>query len=128
MKTPKCPLCDGLFVLDNNLFQKIPVGSCYCLTTRVYIYKCSVCHLAAKYGETPKQARYYAEELISKFPPIMRVQEGDLIAFHTGNSIKIRKIQAIDKENCRLQTDIGIVYANAVFRWPWELEQEGDGE
>ena len=63
-------------------------------------------------------------ELVAKFPPIMRVQEGDLIAVHTGNAIKIQKIKAIDKEQCLIQTGIGIVYADAVLKWPWELEKK----
>ena len=66
------------------------------------------------------------EKLVSKFPPIMRVQEGDLIAVHTGNAIKIQKIKAINKENFLLQTSIGIVYIDAVLKWPWELEQKGE--
>lgn len=127
-KTLKCPLCDGLFVLNNNLFQKIPVGSCYCLTTRVYIYKCSVCHLAAKYGETPKQARYYAEELISKFPPIMRLGQGDNVMVRFSDDTHTVLYTNVDRGKIYLQD----VYGNAlpydvdeIKQWPWELEQKG---
>lgn len=96
--------------------------------TQLYYYECIGCPLATTPVDSAQEADNQLKDLISRFPPIMRVENGDLIAVHTGNSIKIIKIQAIDKENCLLQTDIGIVYTDAVWKWPWELKQKGDAE
>lgn len=118
MKTPKCPLC-------GTPLKAIRGYDVHGITTD-WVAGCYNCFFqSSHFWKTKKACIEDMDRLVSLFPPIMRVENGDLIAFHTGNSIKIRKIQAIDKENCRLQTDIGIVYANAVWKWPWELEQKG---
>lgn len=126
MKTLKCPLCGGVPQLTTKQIDEIEVCQILCecgLGTEVNEY-----WLDPKDDPEEDELRAWKdwEKLVSKFPPIMRVQEGDLIAVHTGNAIKIQKIKAINKENFLLQTSIGIVYIDAVLKWPWELEQKGE--
>lgn len=121
MKTPKCPLC-------GTPLKAIRGYDVHGITTD-WVAGCYNCFFqSSHFWKTKKACIEDMDRLVSLFPPIMRVENGDLIAVHTGNSIKIIKIQAIDKENCLLQTDIGIVYTDAVWKWPWELKQKGDAE
>lgn len=116
-KTPKCPLC-------GTPLKAIRGYDVHGITTD-WVASCYNCFFqSSHFWKTKKACIEDMDRLVSLFPPIMRVQEGDLIAVHTGNAIKIQKIKAIDKEQCLLQTGIGIVYADAVLKWPWELEQK----
>lgn len=126
MKNIECPLCGGAPQFATKQIDEIEVCQILCecgLGTEVNEY-----WLNPKDDPEEDELRAWKdwEKLVSKFPPIMRAREGDLIAVHTGNAIKIQKIKAINKENFLLQTSIGIVYIDAVLKWPWELEQKGE--
>ena len=64
MKNLKCPLCGGSF----ELFEE---------GANIYLYQCLDCPLASSVSYTEKGALENAKELISKFPPIMRIHQGD---------------------------------------------------
>ena len=115
MTTPKCPLCGGSF----ELFEE---------GANIYLYQCLDCPLASSVSYTEKGALENAKELISKFPPIMRLNVGDnLTYFGTSDFVTVvRK----DMESCEIQIEtpegeLYIIEPKDVHKWPWELEQKG---
>lgn len=77
---------------------------------------------------TPQEAAEAWNELVSKFPPIMRLKPGDLI-----------KIRKLPDNFFVIKTDVekGVIRAGSTYgysmsyvpedveQWPWELEQKG---
>ncbi len=128
MKKLLCPLCGGLLELDDYLFQNVPLGYGRYESRQVYIYQCSECRLSAEYGETPEEARRYAEELISEFPPFMRVYQGDNLKLDFDDDILTVIGKDTDRckiylEDCKGNTEIAT--PDDVDQWPWEIEQKG---
>lgn len=66
MKTPKCPVCGNEMQLQSDEI-------CSGYYTPLYYYECIGCPLATTPADTAKDAENQIKELISKFPPIMRV-------------------------------------------------------
>lgn len=113
MKTLRCPLCGGSF----ELFEE---------GANIYLYQCLDCPLASSVSYTEKGALENAKELISKFPPIMRLNQGDKLKFF--NHQMRQKIASIEKVNLKagwIKTNKGFARPDDVILWPWELKQEG---
>lgn len=120
MKTPKCPLCGNEMQLRSD-----EVCSGYYMP--LYYYECIGCPLATTPVDTAKEAENQIKDLISKFPPIMRLKPGDLI-----------KIRKLPDNFFVIKTDVekGVIRAGSTYgysmsyvpedveQWPWELKQK----
>lgn len=118
MKNLKCPLCGGSF----ELFEE---------GANIYLYQCLDCPLASSVSYTGKGALENAKELISKFPPIMRIHQGDNLKLDFEDDILTVIGKDTDRckiylEDCKGNTEIAT--PDDVEQWPWELEQKGDAE
>lgn len=115
MKTHQCPICGS----KRTFLDIIPQG---------YQYLCTQCGLCALRQFTPQEAAEAWNELVSKFPPIMRLKPGDLI-----------KIRKLPDNFFVIKTDVekGVIRAGSTYgysmsyvpedveQWPWEIEQKG---
>ena len=115
MKNLKCPLCGGSF----ELFEE---------GANIYLYQCLDCPLASSVSYTEKGALENAKELISKFPPIMRIHQGDNLKLDFEDDILTVIGKDTDRckiylEDCKGNTEIAT--PDDVEQWPWELEQKG---
>lgn len=113
MKKLKCPLCGGSFELFDEGIS-------------TYLYQCLDCPLASEVSCTEDGALENAEELVSKFPPIMRVQKGDKIIYF--NNMYHRQggvVMGVDFTTMRILLEDGSTPSEMVVKWPWELEQKG---
>ena len=92
--------------------------------------KCPLCGTNSEYflcaiGTNP----YYAtKEYVSKFPPIMRLGQGDNVMVRFSDDTHTVLYTNVDRGKIYLQD----VYGNAlpydvdeIKQWPWELEQKG---
>ena len=115
MKNLKCPLCGGSF----ELFEE---------GANIYLYQCLDCPLASSVSYTEKGALENAKELISKFPPIMRIHQGDNLKLDFEDDILTVIGKDTDRckiylEDCKGNTEIAT--PDDVEEWPWELKQKG---
>lgn len=115
MKTPKCPLCGGSF----ELFEE---------GANIYLYQCLDCPLASSVSYTEKGALENAKELISKFPPIMRLNQGDNVLIWLSDDIYTVLGTDLEAGKIHLQDvygDADSYYPTNIKKWPWEFEQKG---
>lgn len=127
MKTFRCPVCGHFLLLFDDLFQQEAMDYGYYEDRSVFFYLCSNCTLASEYGITEEEAFKKAEELISKFPPIMRVHSGDKIRHIYQRGYYRSQPQIITEVNVqkgvmKVEGHIGLIHPNEVTTWPWELE------
>lgn len=127
MKDIKCPLCGGKpeYILEE--------GDGHC--EYAGCPKCGL-YAAPSWGDwncNPNEEDTWQRwrDLVSKFPPIMRVQVGDnLTYFGTSDFVTVvRK----DAESCEIQIEtpegeLYIIEPKYVHKWPWELEQKEGGK
>lgn len=116
MKTPKCPICGTVL----QFFHELKFGG----LGRV---GCSSCEWVT-FLASPPQAWKAAEEFISKFPPFMRVHQGNNLKLDFNDDILTVIGKDTDRgklylENCR--GDVEIATPDDVDQWPWEIEQKG---
>lgn len=126
MTTPKCPLC-GKAVKAVRSSGQTPLWRAGC-------FECM--WGTALFSSTKQGALQEANELISKFPPIMRAQVGDVIKYSKGDlDFKLAKVAK------KAMSDNGVLYlivqrldhpeweedinSTNIIAYPWELEQEG---
>lgn len=124
MKTPKCPLCG-----KEMQFRSDEVCSGYYI--QLYYYECIGCPLATTPVDSAQEADNQLKDLISRFPPIMRLKPGDPI-----------KIKKMPDNFYVINTDVerGLIHLFSTYdysmfyhpevvdKWPWEIEQKGDAE
>lgn len=128
MKTPKCPLCGKILDLNDFLYHKEHMGyGCHEYET-AYFYECPDCQLSTEWATTPEEALKYAENLISEFPPFMRVYQGDNLKLDFDDDILTVIGKDTDRckiylEDCKGNTEIAT--PDDVDQWPWEIEQKG---
>ena len=118
MKTLKCPICGS----KRTFLDIIPQG---------YQYICTQCGLCALRQFTPQEAAEAWNELVSKFPPIMRVWPGDKLQVEDGSIcevINVNKNLAMMDVRRGEGKPVFTIADTHVIRWPWELEQEGGTE
>ncbi len=78
--------------------------------------------------DAPEMAWGDAEELISKFPYIMRVHPGDNLLLKFNGDIFTVMDKNLYHSKLYLEDccgDVVLVRPDEVYKWPWELEQEG---
>lgn len=112
MKKLKCPICGS----ERTFLDIIPQG---------YQYLCTQCGLCALRQFTPQEAAEAWNELVSKFPPVMRVQKGDKIIYF--NNLYHRQggvVMGVDFTTMRILLEDGSTPPDMVVKWPWELEQK----
>lgn len=127
MKDIKCPLCGGKpeYILDE--------GDGHC--EYAGCPKCGL-YAAPSWGDwncSPNEEDTWQRwrDLVSKFPPIMRVKVGDKVeVLETGNKSLISEVRQVRVK----QGVIAVIGSRRlyntidVFRWPWELERKGGAE
>lgn len=118
MKTPKCPICGTVL----QFFHELKFGG----LGRV---GCSSCEWVT-FLASPPQAWKAAEEFISKFPPIMRVCPGDTVELYNSDEPKTVVGKSAEAGELYLKVDEAgweteTARADDIYRWPWELGQEG---
>jgi len=124
-------LCGGTFDLFSDLYDWDSSCGNY---NSVHRYVCDKCGLTSFWDTTEKGALKELKELINRFPPIMRVQEEDVILCYSGCGECLAKVKKKCKgknKNIYLKVEfLGIgdnygVYPYQIIKWPWELKQEG---
>ncbi len=120
MKTPKCPLCGKIFKLS-TIENK----------GQLHFFACYKCNYQLRMSPRKDFALEYANDFISKFPPIMRLKPGDLI-----------KIRKLPDNFFVIKTDVekGVIRAGSTYgysmsygaedieQWPWEIMQKKGGQ
>lgn len=112
MKNIKCPLCG-----EEYEFNKITISKKY----EYRQARCLVCKYSLDLSNTMTGAKKIAEEFISKFPPFMRVHEGNIVEILRLYGPRPEKINSIE------------IYINStsidnITKWPWEFKQEEGAE
>ncbi len=126
METYKCPLCGKEIVLQNNVYDEDFFTGRY---TQMYYYECISCPLATTPVDTAKEAENQIKDLISRFPPFLRVWPGDKLQVEDGSVCEVMKV---DKKLTTMDVRRGegrpvfTIADTHVLRWPWEIEQKGD--
>lgn len=131
MKDIKCPLCGGTPQFVTKDIDEIEVCQILC--------KCGLATEVNEYWLDPKddpeedELRAWKdwEKLVSKFPPIMRLRQGDNVLVwlsddtHTvlGTDLASGKIHLQD-----VYGDADSYHPDGIKKWPWELEQKGGAE
>lgn len=123
MKDIKCPLCGGKP-------EYIEFG-CGDGESDLIQCNCGLCTPAGSYPNGEEDCWKDWEKLISKFPPIMRLNQGDNVLvwlsddIHTvlGTDLALGKIHLQD-----VYGDADSYDPAGIKKWPWELEQKEGAE
>ena len=117
MKTPKCPVCGNEMQLQSDEI-------CSGYYTPLYYYECIACPLATTPADTAKDAENQIKELISKFPPIMRVWPEDTVVWkNTPVTILDKDVPCGELLVINSQGRKFLIPHHAIEKWPWELER-----
>lgn len=123
MKDIKCPLCGGKP-------EYIEFG-CGDGESDLIQCNCGLCTPAGSYPNGEENCWKDWEKLISKFPPIMRVNQGDNVLVWLSDDIHTVLGTDLEAGKIHLQD----VYGDAdsydpagIKKWPWELEQKEGGK
>lgn len=121
MKDIKCPLCGKKL----KKCQSDTQGICYFCDTCLYNIHGRPGSYWGRGYKTIEETYHAAEAFISKFPPIMRLRQGDFITYLSryGQRIAYAQIHKIDSYKCVIETSRGTCRPDDVLKWPWELDQ-----
>ena len=119
MKDIKCPLCG-----TNSEYFLCEIGTNPYYATTAKLFGCPTCKIGFNHPDGWK-------EYVSKFPPIMRLRQGDNVLvwlsddIHTvlGTDLASGKIHLQD-----VYGDADSYPPDGIKKWPWELEQKGGAE
>ncbi len=89
MKTLKCPLC-------GNEMQLCSDDVCSGYYVQLYYYDCIGCPLATTPVDSAKEAENQIKDLISRFPPIMRVWPGDKLQVEDGSICEVNQVSTAE--------------------------------
>ncbi len=127
MKDIKCPLC------GENPEYILEEGDGHC--EYAGCPKCGL-YAAPSWGDwncSPNEEDTWQRwrDLVSKFPPIMRLNVGDSLTYF-GTSDFVTVVRK-DMESCEIQIEtpegeLYIIEPKDVHKWPWELERKGGEE
>lgn len=130
MKDIKCPLCDSKLV-KRCAYDYESIVALTCLNCGYQILDEVDLNLIRnnEYNHALSISDHEAaERFISKFPPIMRLRQGDNVMVHFGDGAHTVLYTNVDRGKIYLQD----VYGNAqsydvdeIEKWPWELERKG---
>ncbi|MEZ3488445.1 hypothetical protein [Akkermansia muciniphila] len=131
MKKLLCPLCGEMPKFVTKDIDEIEVCQILCecgLATEVNEY-----WLLPKGDPEEDELRAWKnwKKLVSKFPPFLRVHQGDNLKLDFEDDILTVIGKDTDRgklylENCR--GDVEIATPDDVDQWPWELKQKGGDE
>lgn len=121
MKTPKCPLC-------GTPLKAIRGYDVHGITTD-WVAGCYNCFFqSSHFWKTKKACIEDMDRLVSLFPPIMRLGQGDNVMVRFSDDTHKVLYTNVDRGKIYLQD----LYGNAlpydvdeIKQWPWELEQKG---
>lgn len=117
MKPPKCPLCGHEMQLQSD-------EVCSGYYTPLYYYDCIACPLATTPADTAKDAENQLKELISQFPPIMKVWPEDTVVWkNTSVTILDKDVPCGELLVINSQGRKFLIPHHAIEKWPWELEK-----
>lgn len=117
MKTLKCPLCGNEMQLQSDEI-------CSGYYAPLYYYECIGCLLATTPADTAKDAENQIKELISKFPPIMRVWPEDTVVWkNTPVTILDKDVQYGELLVINSQGSKFLLDPPDIEKWPWEIKQ-----
>lgn len=114
MKTHQCPICGS----KRTFLDIIPQG---------YQYICTQCGLCALRQFTPQEAAEAWNELVFKFPPIMRLGQGDNVLIWLSDDIYTVLGTDLEAGKIHLQDvygDADSYYPTNIKKWPWELNRK----
>ena len=117
MKTPKCPLCGKIFKLS-TIENK----------GQLHFFACYKCNYQLRMSPRKDFALEYANDFISKFPPIMRLGQGDNVMIWLSDDIYTVLGTDLEAGKIHLQDvygDADSYYPTNIKKWPWEFEQKG---
>lgn len=121
--TPKCPLCGGKP-------EYIEFG-CGDGESDLIQCNCGLCTPAGSYPNGEENCWKDWEKLVSKFPPIMRLRQGDNVMVYFSDGPHTVLYTNVDRGKIYLQD----IYGNAqsydvdeIEKWPCEVEQKGENE
>lgn len=123
MKDIKCPLCRTTYTLST---YGIPEQGCV-----AYSFECEKCRYELSRYKTLDGAVSSAKKFISKFPPIMRLNQGDNIKVRFTDGIGTVLYTDLEQGKIFFQDVYGdgsYCHPDFVYQWPWELEQKGGAE
>lgn len=124
MTTPKCPLCGGTpeYILEEG------DGIC----EYAGCPKCGL-YVAPSWGDwncSPNEEATWQRwrDLVFKFPPIMRVNQGDNVLVWLSDDI--HTVLGVDLEAGKIHLqdvygDAESCYPNGIKKWPWEIKKKG---
>lgn len=122
MNTPKCPLCGHEMQLQSDVYDEDLYTGYY---TPLYYYECINCPLATTPTDTAKDAENQLKELISQFPPIMKVWPGDTVVWkHTPVTVLDKEVLYGELLVINSQGSKFLLDPPDIEKWPWELEQQ----
>lgn len=128
MKDIKCPLCGNEITLKyalNTFFAREHYND-------KYYCGCSECEWGVTMAKgTPELAWKDVEKFLAKFPPIMRLNQGDNVLVWLTDDI--HTVLGVDLESGKIHLqdvygDAESCYPSGIKKWPWELEQKGGGQ
>lgn len=106
-----CPLCGG----EPKRFQSL-------FRLGVYSYGCPDCEFTTFWGAGLEWSAW--EALVSKFPPISRLQLGDELMICNGDIITVEWISP--EKDYFYNTESSTSWDSSdVLLWPWELKEKG---
>lgn len=115
MKTLKCPLCGEELAPSVQRYG--------------FEYVCWKCKWqTASLCPTEQGAKKAAQKLISKFPPIMRLNQGDNVLIWLSDDIYTVLGADLEAGKIHLQDvygDADSYYPTNIKKWPWEFDQKG---
>lgn len=121
MKKLQCPLCGGNITIEKRvLYSDRPL---------LFHAGCEQCRWETNRGyAAEKDAWKDAEKFVSKFPPIMRLGQGDNVMVRFSDDTHTVLYTNVDRGKIYLQDVYGNVLpydVDEIKQWPWELEQKG---
>ena len=120
MSAPKCPLC-------GETPEYLEFGCGDGESDHIWC-KCGLCTSAGSYPNGEEECWKDWKELVSKFPPIMRVCPGDNIRVRFTDGISTVLYTDLNQGKIFIKNvygDVSYYYPDDVHSWPWELKQKG---
>lgn len=126
IKDIKCPVCGSFFELDISLsyYDHHDVNF-----KDAYRYVCNDCALTSDWGRDKEEAENELRNLIAKFPPIMRLNQGDNVLIWPSDDIYTVLGMDLEAGKIHLQDVHGNAdsyYPTNIKKWPWEFKREGE--
>lgn len=118
--TSKCPLCGGKP-------EYIEFG-CGDGESDLIQCNCGLCTPTGSYPNGEENCWKDWEKLVSKFPSIMRLRQGDNVLVWLSDDIHTVLSTDLEAGKIHLQDvygDADSYYPTGIKKWPWELEQKG---